>query len=92
MRSGNEVGEIVGFFPASNERYLGNNIERFESLCSCIFIALNCTAHRPTDSTVTISVDNMPTNHSLSIVYAEMWRCPIGDNSAIQCPSGRCVF
>ena len=32
MRSENVVGEIFGFFPAFNVRYLGNNIGRFESV------------------------------------------------------------
>ncbi|XP_046446437.1 adhesion G protein-coupled receptor L3-like [Daphnia pulex] len=69
--------------------------QQFECRCpvgattNCKNPALKCTSHRPTDSFVKISVDNMPTNSSMSVVYAEMWRCPIGDNSAIQCPSGK---
>ena len=52
---------------------------------------LNCTTHRPTDSYVSISANGME-GQFLSIVYAEMWRCPNGDNSVIQCPSGRWVI
>ncbi|EFX79818.1 hypothetical protein DAPPUDRAFT_244577 [Daphnia pulex] len=72
--------------------------QQFECRCpvgattNCKNPALKCTSHRPTDSFVKISVNNMPTNSSMSVVYAEMWRCPIGDNSAIQCPSGKCQF
>ncbi|XP_032778359.2 adhesion G protein-coupled receptor L3 [Daphnia magna] len=48
----------------------------------------NCELHNPVNAFVTIPLLGNSTE-SLSIFYAEMWSCPIGDNAVIQCPSGR---
>ncbi|KAI9565575.1 hypothetical protein GHT06_009367 [Daphnia sinensis] len=48
----------------------------------------SCELHDAVNTSLTIPHLGNSTE-SLSISYAEMWSCPIGDNAVIQCPSGR---